>query len=61
MSSDTEIRPFQIDMSDEAVADLRRRIDAMMDEQRLQALTTAWRVSVKPSYPLAATSSQRFL
>ena len=29
MSSDTEIRPFQIDMSEEAIADLRRRIDAM--------------------------------
>jgi pimeloyl-ACP methyl ester carboxylesterase len=29
MSSDTEIRPFQIDMPDEAIADLRRRIDAM--------------------------------
>src|SRR6266576_4459928 len=29
MSSDTEIRPFQIDMSDEAIADLRRRIGAM--------------------------------
>jgi len=29
MSSDTEIRPFQIDMPDEAIADLRRRIGAM--------------------------------
>ena len=29
MSSDTEIRPFQIDMPEEAIADLRRRIDAM--------------------------------
>ena len=29
MSGDTEIRPFQIDMSEEAIADLRRRIDAM--------------------------------
>ena len=29
MSSDTEIRPFRVDMSDEAIADLRRRIDAM--------------------------------
>jgi hypothetical protein len=29
MSSDTEIRPFRIDMSEEAIADLRRRIDAM--------------------------------
>jgi pimeloyl-ACP methyl ester carboxylesterase len=29
MSSDTEIRPFQVDMSEEAIADLRRRIDAM--------------------------------
>ena len=29
MSSDTEIRPFQIDMSEEAIADLRRRIEAM--------------------------------
>src|SRR5215813_6708051 len=28
MSSDTEIRPFQIDMPDEAIADLRRRIAA---------------------------------
>src|SRR5262249_40653833 len=28
MSSDTEIRPFQIDMPDEAIADLRRRISA---------------------------------
>jgi pimeloyl-ACP methyl ester carboxylesterase len=29
MSSDTEIRPFQIDMPEEAITDLRRRIDAM--------------------------------
>ena len=29
MSSDTEIRPFQIDMSEESIADLRLRIDAM--------------------------------
>jgi pimeloyl-ACP methyl ester carboxylesterase len=29
MSSDTEIRPFQIDMPEETIADLRRRIDAM--------------------------------
>jgi pimeloyl-ACP methyl ester carboxylesterase len=29
MSSDTEIRPFRVDMSEEAIADLRRRIDAM--------------------------------
>jgi pimeloyl-ACP methyl ester carboxylesterase len=29
MSSDTEIRPFQVDMPEEAIADLRRRIDAM--------------------------------
>jgi pimeloyl-ACP methyl ester carboxylesterase len=29
MSGDTEIRPFQIDMPDEAIADLQRRIDAM--------------------------------
>jgi pimeloyl-ACP methyl ester carboxylesterase len=29
MSSDTEIRPFQIDMPEEAIADLRRRVDAM--------------------------------
>ena len=29
MSSDTEIRPFQIDTPEEAIADLRRRIDAM--------------------------------
>jgi pimeloyl-ACP methyl ester carboxylesterase len=29
MSSETEIRPFQIDMPDEAIADLRRRIGAM--------------------------------
>ena len=29
MASDTEIRPFRIDMSEEAIADLRRRIDAM--------------------------------
>jgi pimeloyl-ACP methyl ester carboxylesterase len=29
VSGDTEIRPFQIDMSEEAIADLRRRIDAM--------------------------------
>jgi pimeloyl-ACP methyl ester carboxylesterase len=29
MSSDTEIRAFQIDMPDEAIADLRRRIGAM--------------------------------
>ena len=28
MSSDTEIRPFQIDMPEEAIADLRRRITA---------------------------------
>src|SRR5262249_46948707 len=28
MSSDTETRPFQIDMPDEAIADLRRRIAA---------------------------------
>jgi pimeloyl-ACP methyl ester carboxylesterase len=29
MSSDTEIRPFQIDMPEGVIADLRRRIDAM--------------------------------
>jgi pimeloyl-ACP methyl ester carboxylesterase len=29
MSSDTEIRPFQVDMPEEAIADLRRRIGAM--------------------------------
>jgi pimeloyl-ACP methyl ester carboxylesterase len=29
MSSETEIRPFYIDMPDEAIADLRRRIGAM--------------------------------
>jgi pimeloyl-ACP methyl ester carboxylesterase len=29
MSSDTEIRPFQIDTPEETIADLRRRIDAM--------------------------------
>ena len=29
MSSETEIRPFHIDMPDEAIADLRRRIGAM--------------------------------
>jgi pimeloyl-ACP methyl ester carboxylesterase len=29
MSSQTEIRPFRIDMSDEAIADLERRIDTM--------------------------------
>jgi pimeloyl-ACP methyl ester carboxylesterase len=29
MSSDTEIRPFRVDISDEVIADLRRRIDAM--------------------------------
>ena len=29
MSSDTEIRPFRVDMPEEAIADLRRRIDAM--------------------------------
>src|SRR4029453_4913561 len=29
MSSATEIRPFQIDMPEAAIADLRRRIDAM--------------------------------
>jgi pimeloyl-ACP methyl ester carboxylesterase len=28
MSSETEIRPFQVDMPDEAIADLRRRITA---------------------------------
>jgi pimeloyl-ACP methyl ester carboxylesterase len=28
MSSETDIRPFQVDMSDEAIADLRRRIAA---------------------------------
>jgi pimeloyl-ACP methyl ester carboxylesterase len=28
MSTDTEIRPFQIDMPEEAIADLRRRVDA---------------------------------
>ena len=28
MSSETEIRPFRVDMPDEAIADLRRRIDA---------------------------------
>src|SRR5580700_10726897 len=29
MSSETEIRPFRVDMPDEAIADLRRRIAAM--------------------------------
>src|SRR5438045_4952004 len=29
MSSDTEVRPFRVDMPDEAIADLRRRIGAM--------------------------------
>jgi pimeloyl-ACP methyl ester carboxylesterase len=29
MSSETEIRPFRVDMSDEAIADLRQRIAAM--------------------------------
>src|SRR5207247_4693927 len=29
MSSPTEIRPFRVDMADEAIADLRRRIGAM--------------------------------
>src|SRR5215471_2972592 len=29
MSSDTEIRPFRVDMPDEAIADLRRRIAAV--------------------------------
>jgi pimeloyl-ACP methyl ester carboxylesterase len=29
MSSDTEIRPFQVDMPEEAIADLRRHIGAM--------------------------------
>ena len=28
MSSETEIRPFQVDMPEEAIADLRRRIAA---------------------------------
>ena len=28
MSSETEIRPFRVDMPDEAIADLRRRIAA---------------------------------
>ena len=28
MSSDTEIRPFRVNMPDEAIADLRRRIAA---------------------------------
>ena len=28
MSSNTEIRPFQVDMPDEVIADLRRRVAA---------------------------------
>jgi hypothetical protein len=28
MSSETDIRPFQVDMPDEAIADLRQRIAA---------------------------------
>ena len=42
MSSETEIRPFRVDMPDEAIADLRRRIAA-----------TRW-----PSQELAADRSQ---
>ena len=42
MSNETEIRPFRVDMPDEAVADLRRRIAA-----------TRW-----PSKELVADASQ---
>ena len=42
MSSPTEIRPFRVDMPDEAIADLRRRIAA-----------TRW-----PSQELVADRSQ---
>jgi len=49
MSSDTEIRPFQIDMPEGAVTDLRRRIDAMVDVEVAHAATVSCRLSAKPS------------
>ena len=44
MSSDTEIRPFRVNMPDEAIADLRRRIAASRRTRGSQS-----RISIIPA------------
>jgi hypothetical protein len=61
MSSDTEIRPFRVDMSEEAIADLRRRIDAMRwPGQEPLPFTSGTSVSACPVFGVALRAGHDF-